>query len=126
METFRFFFVLILSFVPTFANLKDKPCKNLLPGVTLLRKGVDITKLDILPLDVVRDNGFRKPIIEFTCNEGMTSTVLENGAQVSVLSKKNLTAYHTLSSDPPLKRFFLISPNGRFLVYKLVFKQFSN
>ena len=100
METYIFYFVLILSFVPSFANLKDKSCKNLLPGVTLLRKGVDITKLDILPLDVVRDNGFRKPIIEFTCNEGMTYTVLENGAQVSVFSKQNLTAYYTLSSDP--------------------------
>ncbi|VDI18488.1 Hypothetical predicted protein [Mytilus galloprovincialis] len=48
--------------------LRSIPCTNVPPFLYRLRDGVDLTKLDLLPLDVSGNDGFRYPVIDFTCN----------------------------------------------------------
>ncbi|XP_059157990.1 perivitellin-2 67 kDa subunit-like [Physella acuta] len=45
-------------------------CQNLPPGLSKIVQGVDISKLDLLPLDNTGDNGILKPIFDFTCSKG--------------------------------------------------------
>lgn len=49
--------------------LSTKPCTNIPPFLNRLRDGVDITKLDLLPIDASGNDGFRYPVMDFTCNE---------------------------------------------------------
>ncbi|XP_059157961.1 perivitellin-2 67 kDa subunit-like [Physella acuta] len=44
-------------------------CQNLPPGLSKIVKGVDISRLDLLPLDNAGDNGILKPIFSITCDE---------------------------------------------------------
>ena len=48
------------------------PCKNLAPGLATIIRGVDVTTLNFLPLDLADDLGYKHPVIDFTCNEGKT------------------------------------------------------
>ncbi|XP_059143534.1 perivitellin-2 67 kDa subunit-like [Physella acuta] len=47
-----------------------KPCTNLPPGLSKMNRGVDCSKLDLLPIDVVGNDGVMSPIIPFTCDLG--------------------------------------------------------
>ncbi|VDI69375.1 Hypothetical predicted protein [Mytilus galloprovincialis] len=42
------------------------------PFLNRLRDGVDITKLDLLPLDLSSTDGFRYPVFDFSCDLGIT------------------------------------------------------
>ncbi|RWS00194.1 perivitellin-2 67 kDa subunit-like protein, partial [Dinothrombium tinctorium] len=44
-------------------------CSNVIPGLVKLSRGVDITKLDLTPLDTTEDDGFDRRIFDFTCNK---------------------------------------------------------
>lgn len=45
-------------------------CSNPPPGVSTMVRGVDITKLDIVPLQIIGSNGFMSPVLNFTCGGG--------------------------------------------------------
>ncbi|CAL1538483.1 unnamed protein product [Lymnaea stagnalis] len=47
-------------------------CSNPPPGIQKMVRGVDITKLDLVPLDVIGTNGFKSPVLNFSCNSGRT------------------------------------------------------
>ncbi|XP_076104872.1 perivitellin-2 67 kDa subunit-like [Mytilus galloprovincialis] len=49
-----------------------KPCANIPPFLNRLRDGVDITKLDLLPLSLASNDGFRNPVIDYTCDFNIT------------------------------------------------------
>ncbi|XP_071128168.1 perivitellin-2 67 kDa subunit-like [Mytilus edulis] len=55
--------------------LLAKYCVNIPPFLSRLRDGVDITKLDLLPLDWGTDDGFKNPVIDFTCNGGQMRNI---------------------------------------------------
>ncbi|GFR71720.1 perivitellin-2 67 kDa subunit [Elysia marginata] len=46
----------------------DVECSKAPPGVRKIVKGVDITTLDLVPLDFTTSDGFKSPVINFTCN----------------------------------------------------------
>lgn len=50
-------------------------CPKIVPGLDKLRVGVDITKLDLLPLYDLGDNGFRSAVADYTCDRGQTTVV---------------------------------------------------
>ena len=52
-----------------------KPCGRLAPGLSRLHRGVDITKLDLLPLDISVPQGYKLPVIDYTCDKGKTYTL---------------------------------------------------
>ena len=60
-----------------------KLCSNLVPGLKRLNRGVDITTLDMLPLDYSSSHGYRQPVVGFTCNEGKKYSI----GEVSAFSK---------------------------------------
>ena len=47
----------------------DVQCNTAPPGVVKIFKGVDITSLDLLPTDFTADDGFKSPVLNFTCNQ---------------------------------------------------------
>ncbi|CAL1530299.1 unnamed protein product [Lymnaea stagnalis] len=47
-------------------------CSNPPPGIQKMTRGVDITKLDLVPVDVIGTNGFKSPIINFSCSRNRT------------------------------------------------------
>ncbi|XP_059172760.1 perivitellin-2 67 kDa subunit-like [Physella acuta] len=47
-----------------------KECTNLPPGLSKMVRGVDVSKLDLLPIDVVGDDGVMSPVIPITCDKG--------------------------------------------------------
>uniref|UniRef100_A0A0B7AZC8 MACPF domain-containing protein n=1 Tax=Arion vulgaris TaxID=1028688 RepID=A0A0B7AZC8_9EUPU len=47
-------------------------CSNPPPGVQKLVRGVDITRLDMVPMQIIGSNGFMSPVLSFTCNSGRT------------------------------------------------------
>jgi len=53
-------------------------CTNMPHGFDRMRRGVDATKLDLLPLDMKVDFGYRHPIFDFTCDEGKKIRLGEN------------------------------------------------
>lgn len=55
--------------------LHAKYCVNIPPFLSRLRDGVDITKLDLLPLDWGTDDGFKNPVIDFTCDGGQMRNI---------------------------------------------------
>ena len=68
MELYLLLITIILSVVQSEGSF----CSRLPSGLGRLRNGVDVTKLDLLPLDQRVDNGFRTPIIDFTCAQKKT------------------------------------------------------
>lgn len=44
-------------------------CSNPPPGVRQMVRGIDITKLDLVPLEIIGSNGFMSPVINFTCSD---------------------------------------------------------
>ncbi|CAE1266291.1 unnamed protein product [Acanthosepion pharaonis] len=81
-------FILCLSFcncttqppteTPELLSATKTICHHLLPGLHKLRRGVDITKLDLLPLKVNSDDGFKYPVIDFNCADGKTQYIGES------------------------------------------------
>ncbi|XP_071106999.1 perivitellin-2 67 kDa subunit-like [Haliotis cracherodii] len=68
---------LILVFALSALPLADgRRCPSPPPGINKMRRGVDVTTLDLLPLDLTTSNpdGFKRPIIDFTCNLNLTWT----------------------------------------------------
>ena len=53
----------------------SRHCNNLLPGLNRLFRGIDVTKLDLLPLEFTGSHGFKQPIIEATCNQNKKWTL---------------------------------------------------
>ncbi|XP_059159771.1 perivitellin-2 67 kDa subunit-like [Physella acuta] len=49
-----------------------RPCSNLLPGLSKITKGADITRLDLLPIDFSGNDGIKNPIFQLTCDQGKT------------------------------------------------------
>lgn len=64
-----------LLLVSTLVSVQSQYCANVPSGIERLRNGVDITQLDLLPLDITKDSGFRTPIIDFTCAEKKTTII---------------------------------------------------
>ncbi|KAK0060711.1 perivitellin-2 67 kDa subunit [Biomphalaria pfeifferi] len=50
-------------------------CSNPPPGIQKMFRGVDIIKLDLIPLNI-GSNGFKGPVLNFTCEEQKTWTAL--------------------------------------------------
>ncbi|KAK6975583.1 perivitellin-2 67 kDa subunit [Biomphalaria glabrata] len=48
-------------------------CSNPPPGIQKMFRGVDIIKLDLIPLNI-GSNGFKGPVLNFTCEEQKTWT----------------------------------------------------
>ncbi|XP_013787111.1 perivitellin-2 67 kDa subunit-like [Limulus polyphemus] len=59
-------FMLILCFLTVTWSIQ---CQNTAPGLNILRRGVDVTTLDLLPQNFNDDRGYKKPIFDFTCND---------------------------------------------------------
>ena len=79
-KTSTMYRVVVVVCLMVTASCNVQHCGNPPPGVNKQRKGVDITKLDLLPLDFNTIDGFLRPVIDYTCNEGKTWT---NHKQVS-------------------------------------------
>ncbi|CAG0884115.1 unnamed protein product [Darwinula stevensoni] len=62
--------------------LPAKPCNDPPPGLSKMIRGVDVTKLDLFPLDFSKDDGFRKPIVDFTCDKGATVSINEKNYDI--------------------------------------------
>uniref|UniRef100_A0A2C9M066 MACPF domain-containing protein n=1 Tax=Biomphalaria glabrata TaxID=6526 RepID=A0A2C9M066_BIOGL len=64
--------LVVLSIVQVKKTDASRQCSNLPPGIQKMVMGVDITRLDLVPLDVVGSYGFVGPILQFTCDENNT------------------------------------------------------
>ncbi|XP_059154870.1 perivitellin-2 67 kDa subunit-like [Physella acuta] len=64
---FKQFFIL---FEVVTSIVGSKQCPNLPPGLTKIVKGVDISKLDLLPLEFTSDDGILSPVFPLTCEQG--------------------------------------------------------
>ncbi|KAK7003424.1 perivitellin-2 67 kDa subunit [Biomphalaria glabrata] len=64
--------LVVLSIVQVKKIDASGQCSNLPPGIQKMVMGVDITRLDLVPLDVVGSYGFVGPILQFTCDENNT------------------------------------------------------
>lgn len=64
------FMQVLILFAVVVSLVATKPCSNLLPGLSKITKGVDITRLDLLPLDFSGNDGTMSPIIQLTCDQG--------------------------------------------------------
>ncbi|GFR97739.1 perivitellin-2 67 kDa subunit [Elysia marginata] len=49
-------------------------CTNPPPGVMKMTRGVDIAELDLMPYSFSVPDGFKSPVVHFTCNEGRVFT----------------------------------------------------
>lgn len=56
------------SFISSFST--TVLCRHTPSGLGRMIRGVDAAYLDLLPIDTITDMGFRKPIFDYTCNEG--------------------------------------------------------
>ena len=74
------YFVILGVAVPY--ALAATQCSNIPPFLSRLRDGVDITQLDLLPIDAGRNDGFRNPLFDFTCDLGVTKTI--NGVSIKM------------------------------------------
>ncbi|XP_059172761.1 perivitellin-2 67 kDa subunit-like [Physella acuta] len=64
-------YLLILLLLAVIASqTAAKHCTHLPPGLSKMVRGVDVSKLDMLPIDIVGDDGVMSPIIPFTCDQG--------------------------------------------------------
>lgn len=63
--------LLILVANSTTTTMARILCTNLMPGLDLMLKGVDVTEIDMLPNDLQANDlfGYRQPVLEYTCNE---------------------------------------------------------
>jgi hypothetical protein len=51
--------------------IADWQCASPIPGIGRMARGVDAAYLDLLPLNIMTDDdGFRAPIINYTCSLG--------------------------------------------------------
>ena len=69
------------------------------PGLDKLRKGVDITNLDILPLDVGEQEGFRGVVIDYLCADRKTWTNPTNNVSEILFILSNSNYAVTLGVD---------------------------
>ncbi|KAK0060710.1 perivitellin-2 67 kDa subunit [Biomphalaria pfeifferi] len=69
--------LVFLVFVQTFwtPSTAVMLCSNPPPGIQKMFRGVDITKLDLIPLNI-GSNGFKGPVLNFTCDEKKTWTTV--------------------------------------------------
>ena len=61
-------------------------CKDLIPGLKLFQSGVDGARLDLISLGQGEDNGFRSPVVYFTCEKGKETERVEGALCLSVTS----------------------------------------
>ncbi|KAI8794351.1 perivitellin-2 67 kDa subunit [Biomphalaria glabrata] len=61
---------MVFSFLIKFATAKQ--CTNPPPGIHKMVRGVDITRLDLVPLEDSGNDGFMSPVLNFTCDETRT------------------------------------------------------
>ncbi|XP_071126454.1 perivitellin-2 67 kDa subunit-like [Mytilus edulis] len=80
MEIRRLSFLFFATVLPNI--LLAKNCGNVPPFLSRLRDGVDITKLDLLPLDLGANDGFKNPVFDFTCDFETTRTI--NNVQYNI------------------------------------------
>ncbi|KAK7474477.1 hypothetical protein BaRGS_00034299 [Batillaria attramentaria] len=51
-------------------------CSNVIPGLFRQSRGVDVSRLELMPLDMMEsEDGFRSPVIDFTCDKGNTRPI---------------------------------------------------
>ena len=67
-----FVFLFYFSFLFWKFTLANRFCDNLAPGFARMTLGVDLTCVDFEPFDMSEPDGFRTPVIEFTCDKGKT------------------------------------------------------
>ncbi|CAC5371793.1 PRF1 [Mytilus coruscus] len=77
MEIYYSSFLFFATLLPNI--LLAKNCGNIPPFLSRLRDGVDITKLDLLPLDFGTNDGFKNPVFDFTCDFETTRTINNDG-----------------------------------------------
>jgi len=72
MEAFKTFISVFISILLLTAKTLEATvlCGNIPPGIAKLSRGVDITTLDLLPLDNSEANGFGRTLFSFTCDKG--------------------------------------------------------
>ncbi|XP_064650343.1 perivitellin-2 67 kDa subunit-like [Lineus longissimus] len=56
-------------------------CSRVPPGLNHMKRGIDITTLDFMPVDPGAGNGFRSPLFDFTCDFAMKWTNPHNGIE---------------------------------------------
>ena len=56
----------------------------LMPGLIQFKRGIDITKLDLMSLGPGAENGLKSPIVHYTCNEGKETALSTAGAAARV------------------------------------------
>lgn len=59
------------------SNVRESSCDNILPGLSFLQRGVDITRLDPFPNSIDGKDGFGDNIIEFTCKKVIVTPIVE-------------------------------------------------
>ncbi|CAG0897906.1 unnamed protein product [Darwinula stevensoni] len=57
----------------------SKRCDSLVPWLRKMARGVDIARMDLLPLDFTGPDGFKRPLFDFTCERG--STIIVNNTE---------------------------------------------
>ena len=60
----------LISLLSVLPKCRTKECMNVPAGLNRMAMGVDITTLDLEPLDFTEPDGFAGRIIDFTCDEG--------------------------------------------------------
>ncbi|CAG0903510.1 unnamed protein product [Darwinula stevensoni] len=55
---------------PIVQRQPSKRCDVPVPGLSKMARGVDITQLDLTPLDFAGQDGFKRPLFDFTCDQG--------------------------------------------------------
>ena len=84
------FLPLLVILLSATAVTSGEQCHKLVPGLKQLMRGVDVTTLDLLPMEFSGSHGYKKPLFEFSCDEGKKFSI--NG--VSKLRCKLLIWYN--------------------------------
>ena len=57
-------------------------CEDLLPGMDRFQSGVDGARLDLIILDQGDDDGFKSPVVYYTCKEGKKTKIGSTGKKI--------------------------------------------
>ena len=77
----KFLPLLVILLSAAAVTTSGEQCRNLVPGLKQLMRGVDVTTLDLLPMDFVGSHGYKKPLFEFSCDGGKKFSI--NGVSKS-------------------------------------------
>lgn len=94
--------IIIGSSVTTTTSASQR-CRNAYPGLALMARGVDITRLDLYPTDLSSSfSGFGRTLFEFTCSS--TSTWSHHSSELSFDVPDQIAGLNSLPSGGLLVR----------------------